>query len=213
MMLKKDYKLYAFDFDGTLVDTREDIALSMREVMKEAGLNDATDEEIRASIGGGARKAVQRLTGFDGKDLDHYVGVFEMKYEELCNENTTIYEGGEDLIKRLKSEGKLLAVITMKARKPTHKILKRHGLFELFDDVIAFDDVEKRKPDPESFFKLLAKHALKSSEALMVGDTTTDIKYAKNAGVDACVVTYGYGQNEDLKGLDPEYFINSLKEL
>ncbi len=213
MMLTKDYRLYAFDLDGTLVDTRTDIALSMKEVMKLAGLSVATDEEVRASIGGGAKKAVQRLTGFEGEDLDYYVGVFEKKYEELCSENTTIYEGGEDLIRRLKSEGKLLAVITMKARVPTHKILKRHGLFDLFNDVIAFDDVKKRKPDPESFFKLLDKHNLKSADAIMIGDTTTDINYAKNAGVDVCAVKYGYGQNEDLEGLNPEYVVDSLKKI
>ena len=212
-MLTKDYKLYAFDLDGTLVDTRTDIALSMKAVMNDAGLMDATDDEIRAAIGGGAKKAVQRLTGFEGDKLDYYVGVFEKKYEELCSENTTVYEGGEELIKRLKNEGKLLAIITMKARVPTQRILKRHGLFELFGDVIAFDDVEKRKPDPESFFKLLDKHGLKSSDALMIGDTTTDINYAKNAGADACAVKFGYGQNEDLEGLNPEYVINSLKEL
>ncbi len=212
-MLKKDYKLFAFDLDGTLIDTRTDIALSMKEVMKDAGLTDATDDDIRASIGGGAKKAVQRLTGFEGEKLEYYVGIFEKKYDELCSENTTVYEGGDELIKRLKSEGKLLAVITMKARVPTHKILKWHGLFELFDDVIAFDDVEKRKPDPESFFKLLEKHGINNGDALMIGDTTTDINYAKNAGVDVCAAKYGYGQSEDLEGLSPEYVINSLKEL
>lgn len=212
-MLEKDYKLYVFDLDGTLIDTRVDIFMAIKEVLLDTGMNDATEEEIVASIGGGARKAVERLTGFSGEKLDYCEQLFHKKYEVLCSDNTIVYEGGEDLVKRLKSEGKKLAVMTMKARIPTVKILEHHGLLSLFDEVITFDDVEKRKPDPESFFKLLDKYGFESRDALMIGDTTTDIKYAKNAGADVCVVNYGYGINEDLRELLPEYEINSLKEL
>ena len=212
-MLKKDYKLYVFDLDGTLVDTRTDIALTIKEVLHAAGMDDVTEEKMKASIGGGARKAVEQLTGFSGDRLDSYEQIFNEKYDELCSNNTVVYEGGTELVKRLKSEGKILAVITMKSRVPTIKILEHHGLLSLFDDVVTFDDVERRKPDPDSFYQLLKKHGLEADDALMIGDTTTDIMYAKNAGVDSCVVMYGYGVNEDLLGLSPEYVINSLKEL
>jgi HAD superfamily hydrolase (TIGR01509 family) len=135
------------------------------------------------------------------------------KYDEMCADNTSLYDGGEELIRRLKDEGKLLALITMKARVPTVKILRKHGIEVLFDDVIAFNDVEKRKPDPDSFFKLLDKHGLKPEDAVMIGDTTTDMKYAKNAGVDAVAAAFGYGVTQELLDLSPEYAIGSLKEL
>lgn len=211
-MLKKDYKLYAFDLDGTLVDTRVDIALTLRAILLDAGLEDVDDTTLKAAIGGGARNAVNKLTGFEDERLDYYTQMFVDKYDVMCADNTTVYEGGMALLKRLKSEGKLLAVITMKARVPTVKILEAHGM-DMLDDVIAFDDVEKRKPDPDSFFKLLKKHGVKPSEALMIGDTTTDMKYAKNAGVDVVAAKFGYGVTSELLDLSPEYEIDSLTEL
>lgn len=211
--MSKDYKLYAFDLDGTLVDTKVDIALTLRAILLDAGMEDVDMETLQAAIGGGARKAVNKLTNLTGERLDYYTQMFTDKYDEMCADNTSVYEGGEELIGRLKDEGKLLAVITMKARIPTAKIMQKHGFDVLFDDVIAFDDVEMRKPDPDSFFKLLKKHGIDPSEAVMIGDTTNDIKYAKNAGVDAVAVTFGYGVTQDLLDLSPEYTISSLKEL
>lgn len=212
-MLKKDYKLLVFDLDGTLADTRVDIALTLRAMLMHAGLEDVDEKTVKASIGGGARNAVHKLTGFEGESLDSYEQLFYSKYNEMCADNTTIYEGGEKLIKRLKNEGKILALVTMKARVPTLKILEHHGLLTMFNDVISFEDVEKRKPDPSSFYWLLDKYGIKAEDALMVGDTTTDMRYAKNAGVDVVAAKYGYGITSDILEFNPDYEIDSLKEL
>ena len=209
--MSKDYKLYAFDLDGTLVDTRVDIALTLRAILLDAGMSDVSKETLLAAIGGGAKNAVNKLTGLTGEKLEYYTQMFTDKYDEMCADNTRVYDGGMELINRLKEQGKLLAVITMKARVPTVKILEKHCP-DIFDDVIAFDDVEKRKPDPDSFFKLLDKHGVDPSDAVMFGDTTTDMKYAKNAGVDVVAATYGYGVTSELLDLSPEYVIDSLKE-
>ena len=208
----KDYKLYVFDLDGTLVDTRVDIALTLRAILLDAGMEDVDKETLLAAIGGGAKNAVNKLTGLTGERLDYYTEMFVTKYDEMCSDNTTVYKGGMELLKRLRDEGKQLAVITMKARVPTVKILEKHGM-DMFGDVIAFDDVEKRKPDPDSFFKLLDKYGLEPSDAVMIGDTTTDMKYAKNAGVDVCAAKYGYGVTQDLLDLMPEYEISSLEQI
>ncbi len=211
--LGKDYKLVAFDLDGTLVDTQEDIARALRAILLDAGLPDTDSKTVLSAIGGGAKNAVHRLTGFTDEKLDYYTKIFVEKYDEMCADNTTLYEGAMALIKRLKEQGKVLAVITMKARKPTVKILEAHGIDVLLDDVISIDDVEKSKPDPSSFFKLLDKYGIDPKDALMIGDTTTDIKYAKNAGVDVVAAAFGYGITQDLLDLSPEYTVNSLKEL
>lgn len=212
-MLKKDYKLIVFDLDGTLVDTRTDIALTFRELLLHAGLEEVDDKTIRAAIGGGARNAVIKLTGFEGERLDQYEQMFYTIYNEMCAVNTTVYDGGRELVERFKEQGKILAVVTMKVRIPTLKILEHHGLLSMFDDVISFEDVEKRKPDPSSYYWLLDKYRIKAEDALMVGDTTTDMRYAKNAGVDVVAAKYGYGITSDLLEFNPDYEIDSLEEL
>ena len=131
----------------------------------------------------------------------------------MCADHTIVYEGGEPLLCRLKAQGAKLAVVTMKFRAPTHSILRHHGIFDLLDEVLTFDDLEKRKPDPDSLFALMRKYVLKPEDVLVIGDTVTDLKYAQNAGVDACAVKYGYGEVGDLKALQPRYMVKSLLDI
>ena len=213
MAFDKTYRLYIFDLDGTLVDTKLDIALAMQKVMAEAGFEKPSLDEVEKAIGGGARNAVSKLTGLEGDALTPLLEKFVAAYEVMCADHTTVYEGGEELVQRLKSQGAKLAVVTMKLRVPTHKILKHHALYDLMDTVLTFDDIEKRKPDPDSLFALLKQYDVKPEDAVVIGDTVTDLKYAHNAGADACAVSFGYGDLEDLKALSPRYMINHFFEV
>ena len=213
MSLDRAYKLYLFDLDGTLVDTKLDIALAMQKVMVEAGFEKPSLDDVEKAIGGGAKNAVNKLTGLEGGALTPLLDAFVAAYEEMCADHSEVYAGGEALLRRLKGEDAKLAVVTMKFRAPTHKILKHHGLFGLLDDVLTFDDLEKRKPDPDSLLALMRKYDLKPEEVLVVGDTVTDLRYAQNAGVDACAVEYGYGELQDLKALAPRYMVKGLIEV
>ncbi len=213
MALDKAYKLYLFDLDGTLVDTKLDIALAFQRVLGEAGLNVPSLDEVEKAIGGGAKNAANKLTGLEGDALTPLLESFTSAYEEMCADHTEVYAGGEALLRRLKGEGAKLAVVTMKFRAPTHSILRHHGIFDLLDEVLTFDDLEKRKPDPESLLLMMKRYGLKPEDVLVIGDTVTDLKYARNAGVDACAVEYGYGELEDLKSLSPRYMVESLLEI
>lgn len=213
MGLGKAYKLYLFDLDGTLVDTKLDIALAMQKVMAQAGFEKPSLDEVEKAIGGGAKNAVNKLTGLAGEELAPLLEEFTAAYEEMCADHTSVYAGGEALLRRLKDEGAKLAVVTMKFRAPTHKILKHHGIFDMLDDVLAFDDLEKRKPDPDSLFALMKKYDLKPADVLVIGDTVTDIKYAQNAGTDACAVEYGYGELKELAALAPRFMVKALTDI
>jgi len=209
MGIDKAYKLYVFDLDGTLVDTRTDIARALEIALSEAGYDVPSHEQVVSVIGGGSVNAVRQLTGLEGDDLAPHLARFMACYDEVCSDNTTVYDGGYALLERLRDSGAVLALVTMKSKTPTHKILKRHKL-DMFDTVITFDDVEKRKPEPDSFLKLLDKYGVGASNALMIGDTVTDMRYAKAAGVDVCAMTYGYGITKEVLAEQPEYVLDSL---
>lgn len=207
----KTYRFYIFDLDGTLVDTRPDIARALQKTLEAAGLSVPDTDGVSRAIGGGAKNAVSMLTGLTGEALRPHLEFFTNEYEKLCCDNTAVYEGGDALLRRLKKNGAYLALVTMKLKVPTLKILAAHGL-DMFDAVITFDDVDKRKPDPDSLFKLCDRFGVDAADTLVIGDTVTDIRYAQAAGADCCAVEYGYGETSDILALSPTYAIKSLLE-
>ena len=209
MGVEKRYKLYVFDFDGTLVDTRTDMARAYGSVAYAAGRDVPSRQTIESVIGGGSVNAVRKLTGLDGDDLKPFLDAFKLLYDAVCADNTTVYEGAYDLLERLRAQGALLALVTMKYKTPTYKILKKHG-FDMFDEVVTFDDIEKRKPDPDSLIAMMDKYNVRPSEVLMIGDTVTDMRYATAAGVDACAMTYGYGVTAEVLAESPRYKLESF---
>lgn len=209
MSITKKYKLYIFDLDGTLVDTRPDIARALQKMMVDAGFEAPSNEDVVACIGGGSKNAVKKLTGLEGDAITPHLASFMQSYEEMCSDNTTVYEGGIELLNLLKQQGAVVGLITMKSRNHTLKILDKHQL-DMFDEVVTFDDVEKRKPYPDSLLSILNKYDIDPSEALMIGDTVTDMKFAKAAGVDACAMEYGYGLTSEVSEQRPNYLVKSF---
>ncbi len=212
MSTNKNYKLYVFDLDGTLVDTKLDIARALQKALSDFGFETPSLDQVEKAIGGGAKNAVSKLTGLEGDALTPVLDAFVTAYEQMCSDNSVVYEGGESLLNRLKAEGARLALVTMKLKAPTLKILDAHGL-DMFDAIVTFDDTDKRKPDPQSLFALMREYGITPGQTLVIGDTVADIKYAHAAGADACAVDYGYGSTEEIQALSPRYMISSLTEL
>lgn len=211
MGIGKQYRLYVFDLDGTIVDTREDIALAFAETLEQVGYPRPGLGQVTAAIGGGAKKALQRLTGLQDEECEPILAKFLVRYGEICADHAVPYEGVPELLSRLAAQGAVLALVTMKVKEPTHKILNALGL-NIFDEVIAYEDTQRRKPDPETLFALMEKYGAKPEDTLMVGDAVTDIRYAAAAGADSCAMLQGYGNAEDLLAERPTYTLQSFKE-
>lgn len=212
MSIDKRYNLYVFDLDGTVVDTREDIARAFTAALTEAGYQKPDMAQVTAAIGGGAKKALERLTGLDGDAVTPLLDRFLAVYGQICADHAAPYPGARALLERLAAQGAATALVTMKAKAPTHKILGALGLSALFGEVIAYEDVSRRKPDPESLLALMDKYGVSPEDTLMVGDTATDMQYAAAAGADSCAMTEGYGGAEALLAENPTYALRSLSE-
>jgi len=211
MGIGRSYRLYVFDLDGTLAETRADLGRAFAAAMEEAGYPAPSMEQVTAAVGGGVIKALNRLTGLDEQTAQPMIARFMGIYIDICADHTELYPGARELLTRLAAQGAVLALVTMKPKIPTHKILSALNL-TVFDEVIAFEDVEKRKPDPDSLMKLMDKYGIRPEDTLMVGDAATDMQYAAAVGADACAMLKGYGQPEALLEEKPKYAIESFLE-
>ncbi len=99
----------------------------------------------------------------------------------------------------------------MKFKSAAHKILKYLDI-DIFDRVITFEDAARRKPDPYSLYLLLGEFNIPKESALMVGDSVVDLKFAKAAGVDVCILGHGYAEAEDIIAGCPEYMIKDFSQ-
>jgi len=206
-------ELIVFDLDGTIIDSAQDLAQAARYSLQQVGSGLRSFEFIRSCIGGGARNLLLRCLDDDKKDRsDAALAYFRNYYEENCTAHTVLYPGVAEVL-RFYAGKKRLALATFKIRPATARILQSLGIAECFDVWITADDVQRPKPDPECIQTILRRVGLSAEDALLVGDTTTDILTGKNAGVATCAVTYGIGTRKQLSDARPAFIIDHIREL
>lgn len=209
----KNIELIIFDLDGCMVHTQPDIALAFQNTAKAIADMDISLEFAGGLIGGGAKKAMERVFGADRPDLvEPALKYFKASYVNNCCELSTAYPGVIETLEHFKGKVKL-AVATAKIRAATETILKKLGLFDYFDMLVCDEDMTKMKPDPECIHIILNKLNVQPERAVMVGDMKTDVMAAKAANAGSVAVTYGYGKLEDIKSESPDYIVNDIREL
>lgn len=202
-----------FDLDGTVADTLPDIVYAVSHTLEQVGCPPQPEEFIRKSIGGGAKNLIKKALGEDKKDLfDSTLQMFTEYYKEHAAVRTTLYPGVKEIFDYYHGKKKM-AIATFKAKEGTMAILEHFDLLGYFDMVVTVSDVKKAKPDPECIQMILDKLGDNPGQAMLVGDTLTDMQTGKNAGVVTCAVTYGYGELEDIKNSSPDYIIDSFDQL
>ena len=210
-----DYDLIIFDLDGTLVDSAADIVATVQHIIEKYGFEPKDDDFIRGCIGGGARNVLIKSLGEDKTALidAEILPFFKDYYEENCAVYTKLYPGVTEVLEHYYTGGKPMALATFKIRSATEKILKTLGIDGYFEYVVTADDVKNPKPHPECIEKILEHYHLKPQQAVLVGDTKTDFMTGKNAGVDVCAVTYGYGDSDHLASLAPKFMTDYITEI
>jgi phosphoglycolate phosphatase len=186
-------RLIVFDLDGTLVDSRRDLADSANALIVELGGAPLTEEAIGRMVGEGAATLVRRALAAAGlRDVRSALARFLEIYDTRLLNHTRLYAGIEDTVRRASALGRV-AVLTNKPRRPSELILRGLGLFELVDEVIGGDGPLPRKPDPAALLKLMADAGVTPEATLMVGDSPIDHETARRAGTRCCLVAFGFG--------------------
>lgn len=188
-----------FDLDGTLVDSAPDLHRSLNAVLAEVGRRGVMLEDIRAMVGDGAARLVERGFAETGEPVDAasmpaLIQSFLRHYAAGEHALTHPFPGVADTLATLRAEGRRLGVCTNKPYGPTMEILDRLGWADLFDAVTGGDSLPVRKPDPGHLLGTLNIIGATVADAVMIGDSHNDVAVARALGVPALVVTYGYSR-------------------
>jgi phosphoglycolate phosphatase len=194
-----------FDLDGTLVDSRRDLATAVNRVRASYGLAPLSLARVLSFVGEGARTLVARALGLDpgaqegaeGARLDEAMGRFFIRYGEVKFDTTRAYPGVPELLAAL-AERHPLAVLTNKPERFSREILEHLGLSRFFRHLIGGDTLPTRKPDPAGLADLAARFGVPVAEVMLVGDSRVDAATAANAGCRFALVTWGFAEPAEL---------------
>ena len=213
-------KAVFFDLDGTLIDSLPDIFKAICQAAREMDLPEPSLEQVKAWIGNGAGKLVERVLANniqvpEQKDpryeamLDAYMSA----YGQLEHAYSSLYPGVESLLNNLQQQHVKLAVITNKASQFTPSILAHFGILEYFDEVYCGDTFAEKKPHPMPLLKACEQFGVAIGEALMVGDSRNDVGAAQNAGMACLAIRGGYNHGEDICLANPTWVVDSMEAL
>jgi phosphoglycolate phosphatase len=193
------HRLIAFDLDGTLIDSRRDLADSANQLIEELGGTALAEEEIGRMVGEGAALLVQRALRASGRgEPGHALGRFLEIYDQRLLNHTRLYDGVADVVRAARTVARL-AVLTNKPTAPSERILEGLGVRAQFDEVVGGDSAYPRKPDPAALAAMMQSAGVTADATMLVGDSAIDLDTARRAGVSCCLVSYGYGFRSELR--------------
>lgn len=207
-------RLFIFDLDGTLIDSKLDLVLAVNATCKQFGFRVLPHEEICSYIGQGAPLLIRRALGDTDNDtvVEEAVEFFLRYYREHMLDNTVPYPGVREGLQRLSNRQRILTVLTNKPERFSRLILDGLGLTGYFRLVYGGNSFERKKPNPMGAEAILRETGSARERTLLVGDSETDVLTARNAGVRVCGVSYGLGSHRlDDAALDLR--IDTLTEL
>lgn len=191
-------RLVVFDLDGTLVDSRRDLANAANALIEERGGRLLSEDAIGRMVGDGAAMLVQRaLTAAELPFDEESVRRFLALYDERLLETTVPYPGIPEALDAI-APSATIAVLTNKPLAPSQRILDALGLSRHVVETLGGDGPFPKKPDPAALKHLVQSFGAAAADTVMVGDSRIDYETARGAGTAACLASYGFG----LHGLD-----------
>lgn len=195
-----NYDLVIFDFDGTLADTRQIIIMAKQEANVKLGLPFRDEEACAATIGLTAEAGLLKMY----PDLTpEQVKAGALVYRELFERHKretppVVFPNVRETLETLRKHGVRMSVASSRTTPSLMDFLRSMELAPFFDLILGSNDTKKYKPDPEPVLLTLSKLGFAPERTLVVGDMPYDVLMGRNAGTEACGVTYGNASAEDL---------------
>lgn len=208
------YRVALFDLDGTVLDTLDDLTAAVNHAMTCEGFPTHTRERVCAYVGNGISKLIERAApaGTDEETVARALAAFRVYYADHCAVYTKPYDGVLDMLRTLRAAGVRTALVSNKADFAVQALAKTYfdGLF----DVVLGERAEiPRKPAPDMVHHVLTALHAAPADAVFIGDSDVDVLTAKNAGLDALSVTWGFRDADCLRQAGATHLVDSTAAL
>ena len=208
-------RLVIFDFDGTLGDTRQNIVMTMQQVMRRLGLAVADERTCAATIGLPLADCFRRIyDGMDAREAERCAEAYRQFF--FANAKRLVPQPFPHVLETmgaLARKGVAMAIASSRTSRSLEGFVTDMGFRRYIGYVVGCEDVAHPKPHPEPVIRVLEALHFAPEEAMVVGDMPVDIMMGAAAGVCTCAVTYGNGTREELSAAQPDFMIDSLAEL
>ena len=186
--------LLIFDLDGSLIDSKLDLAHAVNATRSHMGLPPLDHERVYSYVGNGAPVLIRRAIGAQASEpeVQEALEFFLEYYRDHFLDYTVLYPGVRESLDRLRDAGKKMAVLTNKPVRISRAILDGLGVGGHFFQVYGGNSFDLKKPDPVGVHALMREAGVPLERTLMIGDSSVDILTARNAGIASCGVTYGF---------------------
>jgi len=206
-----------FDFDGTLASSLEGIHVCFREALFMNGYPEPSLEDVRRTVGLTLEESVRRLTHgqCDGEQTEDVVTLYRALYTKKGRAMATLFPGAMETLAAVKAMGIRIALVSNKSHEGLRRLAAHLGIESCIDVMQGADPASFRKPDARLYTENLAPRLPEAGESqvLVVGDTDTDLLFARNASLRSCWAAYGYGDPEGCRALAPEFILEDIAQL
>jgi len=211
-ILRGRIRALVFDLDGTLIDSKKDLALSVNANLKAIGRAELPEDLVASYVGSGAPILIGRALGGspDSQQLQGALKYFLSHYEEHKLDHTRAYPGIREALCKL--EGTPMAVLTNKPANASVRILEGLGLASFFKVIYGGNSFATKKPDPQGARAVLRDLQVAAEESAMVGDSEVDVQTARNAGMISAIVNFGFGSH-DREKYPADVYLDRMEEL
>lgn len=208
------YTLCVFDMDGTVVNSIGDIAAAMNRSLSALGYKTYKVREYCHMVGDGMEVLCRRaIPNANESELQELISLYKTDYLKHCCQQSVMYEGIEELIKRLKAHGTKCAILSNKPHEQVMRVSRTLFENKMFDEILGQTERFPIKPAPDSLFYLMNKFDVEKSETAYIGDSNVDIRLGKAAGVFTIGAAWGLRGEDELISEGADAIAHSAHEL
>lgn len=207
------YTNIIFDLDGTITDSKWDIATAQKWVLGQIGVESLKEEDLFPYIGKTLEETFSLLLPSSlHSRIPDATRLYSEYYPPRALQTTTLFPGVKETLETLHGHGKRLAIASTKKGEGIRRAVEHFGISAFFLQLQGSDGIPY-KPDPSIILKILADQQWEREDTVMVGDTDKDVLAGRNAGVSTCAVTYGSLTEAELDAYSPDFIISHFSKL